>query len=140
MLSQPQNQHVIRKIRAALQAKIRPSSLVYGESVEGEWTRRDKALLEAYQILEDERCPECGNPVWICRNEDSNIRFRVKKTICYAKRQLDEHRTDLKGMKPMEKKKAREGWGLIEYPEAFTLDDSPLPTRKEFYDNLKLVN
>lgn len=140
MLSQPQNQHVIRKIRAALNAKIRPSALVYGEAVEKPWSTKDKMLVEAYQILEDEKCPECGNPIWICRNEDSNIQFKVRKTTCYGKRRMDEHRTDLKSMSTKEKNKARQDWGKIEWPEPFTLDETPLPTRREFFERLQSEN
>lgn len=128
---------MVRKIRAAITAGVRPSAIVYGKSVKDDWDAMDRALIEAYQILEDERCPECGQPTWICRNDDPNIQFEIKKDVCYAKRALEEKNADLKDVKTAkERSKLKASWGAIEYPTPFTLDESPLPTRKEYYDRV----
>lgn len=133
----PQNQYVVRKIRAAITAKVRPSAIVYGKPVEAPWDKTDRALLEAYQILEDERCPECGLPTWVCRNDDNNVQFEVKKDVCYAKRAYEEKTADFSNVKnAKERSKMRAGFGVIEYPSPFTLDESPLPTRREYYDRV----
>ena len=125
---------MVRKIRAAITAGVRPSAIVYGKPVGDEWDAMDRALIEAYQILDDERCPECGQPTWICRNDDPNIQFEVKKDICYAKRVIEEKNADLKSTKdPKERAKMKASWGAIEYPAPFTIDGSPLPTRQEYY-------
>jgi hypothetical protein len=116
---------------------VRPSAIVYGKSANQDWDALDRALIEAYQILEDERCPECGQPTWICRNDDPNIQFEIKKDVCYAKRALEEKNADLKDIKnAKDRAKAKASWGAIEYPTPFTLDESPLPTRKEYYDRV----
>jgi len=97
----------------------------------------DRALLEAYQILEDEKCPECGQPTWICRNDDANLQFTVKKDVCYAKRAVEEKNADLKSVKDSkERAKIRAGWGAIEYPSPYMIDGSPIPTRREYYDRI----
>ena len=111
--------------------------MVYGTSAIGDWDKKDRNLLEAYQILDDERCSECGNPVWICRNPDSNVQFTVKSDVCYGKRAFEEKNTDWSQFKnAKEKSKARSKLGVIEYPQAFTLDEGPLPTRREYYEAL----
>ena len=108
--------------------------MVYGTTALGDWDKRDRNLLEAYQIIEDETCGECGNPVWICRAEDSNVQFSIEKDTCYAKRAYEEATTDMSSHKTAkERSKARAKFGVIEYPKAFTLDGSLLPTRKDFY-------
>lgn len=130
---------MVRKIRAAITAGVRPSAIVYGKPVNQEWDAMDRALIEAYQILEDERCPECGQPTWICRNDDPNIQFSVKKDVCHAKRVLEEtHGQDaLKNTKDTkERNKIKASWGSIEYAAPFTIDEGPLPTRKEYYERV----
>lgn len=109
--------------------------MVYGTSATGEWDKRDRNLLEAYQIIEDERCGECGNPVWLCRSDDSNITFKIEKDICFAKRAYEEATQDMSQYKTAkERNKARSKWGVIEYPKPVTLDETPLPTRRDFYE------
>lgn len=109
--------------------------MVYGEPASGEWSQKDRNLLEAYQILLDETCSECGNPVWLCRSENSNLMFKVEKDICYGKRAYEEATQDMSQFKnAKEKSKARAKWGLIEYPKPYTEDESPLPTRRDFYE------
>lgn len=46
------------------------------------WTKHDFLLLEAHQILESERCGQCGYPIYICHNEDERIQFRLDEDTC----------------------------------------------------------
>lgn len=109
--------------------------MVDGAASDEAWDKRDRALLEAYQLLEDERCSECGHPIWICRSENENLAFPIEKSVCHAKRSFEEVTTDMSNFKnAKERNEAKRKFGLIQYPVAAMLDDSPLPTRREFYD------
>lgn len=48
------------------------------------WNKHDFLILEAYQILEDERCGQCGLPRYICHSEDNEVRFRIEEDTCAA--------------------------------------------------------
>ena len=48
------------------------------------WNKHDFLLLEAYQILEEERCGQCGLPKYICHSEDPEVRFRIEEDQCAA--------------------------------------------------------
>lgn len=110
--------------------------MVDGAPSTGGWDKRDRNLLEAYQLLEDERCSECGNPVWICRSENPDITFRIEKSVCHAKRYYEEITTDMSSYKTAkERSEAKRKFGLIQYPVAQMPDDGPLPTRREFYES-----
>ena len=109
--------------------------MVYGAPVDEPWNAKDRALLEAYQILEDERCSECGNPVWLCRSDDPDITFKIEKSVCFAKRSFEEATADLSGFKTAkERSEAKRKFGLIQYPVANTESGEPLPTRRAFYE------
>lgn len=83
-------------------------------------------------MLQDETCAECGNPIWVCRNEDAaNVGFKVKITTCFGKAELDKWR------EAQEKKKSKsKGYGESPYIVAYTYDGSELPTRKSYYQSL----
>lgn len=94
------------------------------------WERLDFLLLEAYQILQDESCPQCGNPIWICKSTDPDVQFKMASTVCYATR------TEEQWIK--RKQNANKNWepkpGETWYPVPYTISGNQLPTR---YDYLK---
>lgn len=112
--------------------------MVYHEQPTDPWTTLDFQLLEAYQIIQDEKCPQCGNPVWLCRSADKYTEWTIKEDICYASR-AKEQKAAMRDKKPKDKidAKTRKAWGRIEYPEVRLSSVAPegatLPTRKEFY-------
>jgi hypothetical protein len=125
------NQGYIVKIKAALKAGIRPVAMLFREQPSAPWTDFDFLLVEAFQILEDETCNQCGNPIWICRNEDaSNVGFKVKKSVCFATAELERWQAQ------QEKAGAKQKPGETPYAMAYTYDGSPMPTREEFYKSL----
>lgn len=67
------------------------------------WTEYDFLLLEANQILEMEKCPQCGLPKWICHNDDGDLDFRVRKDVCYAMREVETSDRDDSSAKGYEK-------------------------------------
>jgi hypothetical protein len=106
--------------------------MLFHEQPTEPWNEFDFLLVEALQILEDETCSECGNPIWVCRNEDaSSIGFKVKTSTCFAKAELD------RWQEREEKNKGkRKRHGQSQYVVAYSYDDSPMPSRKSFYMGL----
>ncbi len=104
----------------------------------GAWKGIDFSLLEALQILEQETCNDCGNPVWHCDSKDRDLTMRVKSRICAGSRALRSHQnrniTDSKEKKNDRKKSSE--WGVNYYvvpelnPQAERTD---LPGRTEYY-------
>ncbi len=105
--------------------------MLFHEQPSDPWTPFDFMLLEAYQILQDETCNECGHPIWVCRNEEaSNVGFKVKIAKCFAKAELD------KWQESQEKKSSKKSYGEYPYVTAYTYDNGPMPTRTEYYEQL----
>jgi hypothetical protein len=78
------------------------------------WTEEDFLLLEAYQILEDERCSQCGLPRYICHSDDRRIQFWVDSDTCNAKYEVDKRMESVK--EPPK--------GTVLVPHPFMTDDS----------------
>jgi hypothetical protein len=105
--------------------------MLFHEQPNTDWDSFDFLLVEAFQMLEDETCSECGNPIWICRNENAdNVGFKIKITKCFAKAELDKWRES------QEKKKAKPKPGEMPYIVAYTYDGSHMPSRADYYQSL----
>lgn len=86
-------------------------------------------LVEAMQMLEEETCNECGNPIWICRNETAaNVGFKIKIATCFAKAELDRWNE-----KEEKRKTSQKRHGQYPYIVAYTYDGSEMPSRMQFY-------
>jgi hypothetical protein len=48
------------------------------------WDKHDFLLIEAFEILEAERCGQCGLPKYICHSDDFEVRFRIEEDQCAA--------------------------------------------------------
>lgn len=112
--------------------------MIYWDQPTDDWTPLDFQLLEAYQIIEDEKCPQCGNPIWLCRSDNSFVEWPVQESVCYASR-AKEAKVASRDKKPREKidNKTRASWGRIDYTTPRIMSAAPegteLPTRKDFY-------
>jgi hypothetical protein len=105
--------------------------MLFHEQPTDPWTSFDFMLVEAFQILEDETCSECGNPIWVCRNSNANnLGFKIKTTKCYAKAELE------KWNEKQDKRKSKLGHGEMPYIVPFTYDDGPMPSRGSYYREL----
>lgn len=106
--------------------------MIFHEQPTDPWIPFDFMLLEAYQILQDETCNECGNPIWVCRNESAaNVGFKVKVAKCFAKAELD------KWHEQQEKKSSsKKKYGEYPYIVAYTYDDGPMPTRSDYFESM----
>lgn len=106
--------------------------MIFHEQPTEEWSSFDFRLVEAYQILQDETCPSCGNPIWICRSTNDNVRFKIEKTTCFAEREYK--------MWEERKRKRKKDWepdpGDQWYPLAVTIDGGLLPSREDYYKEL----
>lgn len=38
----------------------------------------------ATKIIEDERCQQCGLPIWIAHSEDNRIGFELDHVVCFS--------------------------------------------------------
>jgi Zn-finger nucleic acid-binding protein len=135
-LTWPVNRHIITKIKTSITAGIRPCAMIFHEQPSDAWTRFDFLLLVAYQMLQDEICPKCGHPVWLCRSSSNRVQFKVRAGVCYAERSLREYEDQHKPKGEREKdRKARQAWGQFFYTQPFVPEnvEGELPTRAEFY-------
>lgn len=106
-------------------------SMVFYVQPTDPWESFDFKLLEAYQILQDETCSMCGQPIWICRSDSSNIRIKVRKTQCNVTAELE------KRQQADEKHKRKMKPGEYYYTVVDTYDGGYLPSRRTFYEEQK---
>lgn len=110
--------------------------MLFHEQPTDPWTPFDFKLLEAYQILQEETCQECGSPIWICRNENAdNVGFKIKVAKCFAKAELDRWHE-----KEDKKKSSKKHYGEYPYVVPYTYDGSDMPTRASYYQYLADTN
>lgn len=110
--------------------------MLFHEQPTEPWTPFDFKLLEAYQILQEETCQECGNPIWVCRNENAaNVGFKIKTAKCFAKAELDKWHE-----KENKKKTKKPQYGEYPYVVAYTYDGSEMPSRRSYYEALADTN
>lgn len=132
MLAEPANRHLVTKIKAAIAAGIRPTAMIFYEQPTAPWRPFDFKLLEAYQRLQDETCPKCGHPVWLCRSQSNAVQFKIVEDVCQGERAMRaaEHR----GEKVDKKDKAK--WGQFRYTVPYAPPGYELPSREEYYEDL----
>lgn len=132
---------LVRKVRASITAKIKPTSMILMEDPSEPWRLLDYQLIEALQIMEDETCPQCGGPVWHCRSKDPDIKWPVQRDVCLSTRATDERQWRKNNPKKTPSKEDRDEWGsilyakpeMIEYPGE---EKRELPTREDYYKSL----
>lgn len=113
--------------------------MIFYEQPTDPWVKFDFMLIEAYQILQDETCPKCGHPVWLCRSSDPRVQFRVTSNVCFAERALKEYEDQKKPRTQREKDmKTRKEWGSFYSTSPFVPKniEGELPTRTEFYEEM----
>jgi hypothetical protein len=104
----------------AIEAGIRPTSLILHTQPRKKWNEHDFLLLKAYKILQDERCSQCGLPRWICHNESSDIQIAVRDDLCYAKKEIEAKAN------PKAKAGEKKRFGKTAYPSPYTISGKPL--------------
>jgi len=90
-------------------------------------TESDRKLKMAWQILNDETCKQCGNPIWICRSTNNNIGFNVDSTTCYAQEAIDTYKKNNPGVDS--------GTAKTFFAKPFTyVDGTTLPSRQDYME------
>lgn len=108
-------------------------SMIFHEQPTKKWKPFDFLLLEAYQILQDETCPQCGQPIWLCRSTDRNVTVSIQRARCFATAELEKAQDKI-GQKN-NKSKLQPGEYL--YPVIKTIEKgTELPTREDYYKSL----
>lgn len=64
-----------------------------------EWTPQDRTLALGYQIYLGLLCPECGNPLAVCRDAATAGWWETQTATCYASKAVAE-KTSQPGYKP----------------------------------------
>ena len=105
--------------------------MIFHEQPTDPWNDFDFKLLEAYQILEDETCPLCNQPIWLCRSDSSELQFKVKSATCFADRELKlaEEKRNSKNKSDAAKRKE---FGKYYFTEPYMLNEADLPTRRDY--------
>lgn len=129
---------LVRKVKAAITAKIKPTSMVLMESPDEPWRLLDFQLIEAFQILQDEICPQCGHPVWLCRNNSEDLIWKVVPAVCQGTAEVEKQDWQKNNPGARPKAEDRASWGRVFHPVPEMIhypgEEKPdLPTREEFY-------
>lgn len=122
------------RLRSATTQGHRPTAaLLCDPNPNGEWTRLDYLLQDAFFMMDREVCTICNNPIWLCHSTDNRIEFAVKTRTCYAKAEIEAYEKTERG------KSLGEGEYLIAKP--IGLEDGnggfeELPNRRDAYQKL----
>jgi len=118
---------------------MRPTAMIFQTQPGERWETYDFKLLEAYQMLQDETCQHCGNPLWLCRSSDRNVRAVVKVARCHGKAELERRE---KARNPDSKSNKRAPKALLpgEYEYVVFephMKDQPMPTRSDWIEEMR---
>lgn len=97
--------------------------MILGEDNRKAWSQLDVLVMQAYQIVEDERCGQCGLPRWLCRNEDGRLDLKIRYDDCYATNEI----------RKAEKDRKEDDTRGVAYPEFVALDGTPLVEFRALY-------
>ena len=98
--------------------------MILGADNRKRWSSLDVMILQAYQIMEDERCAQHGGPAWLCDHSDPKLQVRIKESSCYAKRELEIAE---------DARKDKDDKGVVLVPEFYDLDGRPLESFRATY-------
>lgn len=56
-----------------------------------EWSERDRLFAVGYQLYQQMLCPECGQPLTVCRDASNAGWYEVETSTCYATKAVHEH-------------------------------------------------
>lgn len=136
MLAQPANRHLVTKIKTSITAGIRPTSMIFHEQPTAAWVPLDFVLLEAYQRLQDELCPRCGHPIWLCRSQSNSVQFRIREDYCASERAVKEHEDRQRDRDKRADRKEKAGWGRFMFTVPEALPGAELPDRTKYFEDL----
>lgn len=98
--------------------------MILGKRAKGGPSKWDLLLAQAEHLLESERCPQCGNPRYICQSDDNDIDFYLYDEVCNATQKRLKH----------EKRKEKENRdGIVVGTEAYTYSGTDLTSFRDGY-------
>lgn len=100
------------------------------------WKPWDFKLIQAYQMLQDEICPRCGQPVWVCRSSSADVWFEAEEGVCQGERAVRSAEDAKKPSKERADQAERKTWGRFFYPVPRVTEGKEMPTREEYYEEL----
>lgn len=132
VLSRDHNYGLTLAIETAIELKMPPTALIYNDKQPTDpWDQTDKKIAIAMHMLGKQTCPKCGQPLWVCRSDDSNLDFKVKKGMCYATKALEvKQAEDTKRKRDLKP-------GEFYYVEPAMLFDAKKPSRADWLESLK---
>ncbi|MDL5351102.1 hypothetical protein [Microbacterium sp. zg-YB36] len=103
--------------------------MILGADNRKKWSKQDVLVMQAYQMVQDERCTQCGLPRWLCHNKDARLQVRIKEDECWVKPELKAHEES--------RSKDDNFIGGTAYPEVYDRRGAPLHTfRASYYKQL----
>jgi hypothetical protein len=63
--------------------------MILGSDNRKKWSALDVLVMQAYQILDNERCQECGHYRWLCLNNSPDLQLKIVRSHCYVKGEID---------------------------------------------------
>lgn len=114
--------------------------MIFHEQPTAPWVAFDFILLEAYQRLQDELCPKCGHPVWLCRSSSNNVQFEVQTGYCFAEKALREAEDKSRPRESRAKQGEKKTWGEFRYAVPVAVPGTELPSRAEYFEELAATN
>lgn len=133
-------------LKTASKRNIRPCTFLFENESPNEWCVADSNLLMALELLDSERCPECGEYVWICRDTSPfcyRFGYTAESSMCLKSnaQRVVQDRFDKRGEESKEtdtEKSRREGkYGIVVNVRAVLKEGEKMPTRKEYYEWMK---
>lgn len=116
------------QIKAAINGKMRPTAYILRpKNPFGNWSKQDYDFSEAFQRLQDEVCPECGNAMWLCRSGNNNLEFKVMTDVCRSEAAKNSKAEGKRKLKP----------GEFKYTVPKMRFDQPLPSREDYFKELE---
>lgn len=111
-------------IEASIRAGVRPTTMILGEDNRKAWSRMDVLVMRAYERYKKEICPDCSNPLWLCRQSDPNLQVRMRPIdACYAtaesKKHFERNKDDADAASAVPEFYARDGRPLVEYRASY---------------------
>jgi len=98
--------------------------MILGADNRKAYSDMDVLLLQAYQTIQNEKCPQHGGPRWMCDHTDQSLRLRIDDDYCYVKAELEER----------EKSRAKKDEpGVMLRPVFYSADGRDLSTYRATY-------
>lgn len=128
------NRSLLVRLRSVVKLGHCPSAALLNKpNPMGEWSKVDYLLVDAFYVLDSEKCTRCNNPIWLCHSTDNRIEFTVKVRTCYATAELEDYENN------KQTTKLSSGEYLIATPIGLENPDGsyePLPSRHEAYEKM----